>query len=194
MDDNINFLKYKPFNGLWPDPADYHPTRITKTDKDCAKELDFKDIKFSIKIKDGILMEFAFQFCERNWKANSISISAILKWTSKSSYMSQKNIWQTLKELAYVGMFSFTFWLWLHQNKYGIQHYCYSKLLFTYTDSLMDEIKTKEVYEDYSQDPEIFYVNSCSAESNYGNDSNKLVVGKKKDKTGGAAKFEAFNE
>ena len=66
MDDNINFLKYKPFNGLWPDPADYHPTRITKTDKDCAKELDFKDIKFSIKIKDGILMEFAFQFCERN--------------------------------------------------------------------------------------------------------------------------------
>ena len=58
----------------------------------------------------------------------------------------------------------------------------------------MYEIKTKEVYEDYRQDPETFYFNNCSAESNYGNDSNKLVVGKKKDKTGGVAKFETFNE
>ena len=32
-------------------PADHHPARIRKVDKDFAKELDFKDIKFPIKIK-----------------------------------------------------------------------------------------------------------------------------------------------
>ena len=33
-------------------PADHHPARITKADKDFAKTLDFKDIKFPVKIRD----------------------------------------------------------------------------------------------------------------------------------------------
>ena len=33
-------------------PADHHPGRITKADKDFAKKLDFKDIKFLVKIRD----------------------------------------------------------------------------------------------------------------------------------------------
>ena len=33
-------------------PADHHPARITKADKDFAKKLDFKDIKFPVKVKD----------------------------------------------------------------------------------------------------------------------------------------------
>ena len=33
-------------------PADHHPARITKADKDIAKKLDFKDIKFPVKVKD----------------------------------------------------------------------------------------------------------------------------------------------
>ena len=33
-------------------PADHYPARITKTDKDFAKTLDFKDINFPVKIKD----------------------------------------------------------------------------------------------------------------------------------------------
>ena len=32
-------------------PADRHPAKITKVDKDFAKELDFKDIRFPVKIK-----------------------------------------------------------------------------------------------------------------------------------------------
>ena len=32
-------------------PADHHPTKITKADKDFAKMLDFKDIKFPIKVR-----------------------------------------------------------------------------------------------------------------------------------------------
>ena len=31
-------------------PADHNPTRIRKVDKDFARELDFKDIKFPVKI------------------------------------------------------------------------------------------------------------------------------------------------
>ena len=34
------------------DPADYHPARITKADKDFAKRLHFKDIKFPVKVRD----------------------------------------------------------------------------------------------------------------------------------------------
>ena len=33
-------------------PADHNPRRITKADKDFAKRLDFKDIKFPVKIRD----------------------------------------------------------------------------------------------------------------------------------------------
>ena len=33
-------------------PANHHPARITKADKDFANRLDFKDIKFPVKIRD----------------------------------------------------------------------------------------------------------------------------------------------
>ena len=46
-------------------PADHHPARITKADKDFAKKLDFKGIKFPVKIRDIHKME----------KKNSIDIS-----------------------------------------------------------------------------------------------------------------------
>ena len=46
-------------------PADRHSARITKADKDFAKKLDFKDIKFPVKVRDIHKIE----------KNNSISIS-----------------------------------------------------------------------------------------------------------------------
>ena len=33
-------------------PADHYPARITKADKDFAKRLDYKDIKFPVNIRD----------------------------------------------------------------------------------------------------------------------------------------------
>ena len=33
-------------------PADRNPAKITKSDKDLAKRLGFKDIKFPVKIRD----------------------------------------------------------------------------------------------------------------------------------------------
>ena len=60
------------------------------------------------------------------------------------------------------------------KNKYGNN----SRLLLTNTDSLMYEIKTEEVYEDFSKDKEMFDFGNYSTESKHHNDSNKLVVGK----------------
>ena len=69
------------------------------------------------------------------------------------------------------------------KNKYSNN----SRLLFTDPDSLMYEIKTEDVYEDFRKDKEMFDFSNYSAESKYYDDSSKVVVGKVKDKTGGVA-------
>ena len=58
-----------------------------------------------------------------------------------------------------------------------------SRKLFTDTDSLMYEIKIQDVYEDFSNDKEMFDFSNYSAKSNYYDNSNKLVVGKMEDGT-----------
>ena len=50
----------------------------------------------------------------------------------------------------------------------------------------MDEIKTGDVYKDFSHDKEIFDFSNYSTKSKYYDNSNKLVVGKVKDETAGA--------
>ena len=69
------------------------------------------------------------------------------------------------------------------KNKYDNK----SRLLFTDTDSLMSEIKTEDVYEDFSSDKEKFDFSNYSSKSKYYDNSNKLVIGKMKDETGGVA-------
>ena len=60
------------------------------------------------------------------------------------------------------------------KNKYGYK----SRLLITNTDSLMHEIKTEDVYEEFSQDKEeMVDFSDYSAVSKYYDHSNKLVVG-----------------
>ena len=48
--DGNDFLKWCLVRYL--NPADHNPRIITKTDKDFAKRLDFKDIKFLVEIRD----------------------------------------------------------------------------------------------------------------------------------------------
>ena len=55
------------------------------------------------------------------------------------------------------------------KNKYGNN----SRLLFTGTDSLVYEIKTEDVYEDFSKDKEMFDFSNYLAKSKYYDDSNK---------------------
>ena len=62
-----------------------------------------------------------------------------------------------------------------------------TRLLFTDTYSVMYEIKTEDVYEDFSHNKEIFDFGNYSNKSKYYDNSNKLVVGKMTDKTAGVA-------
>ena len=66
--------------------------------------------------------------------------------------------------------------LWLHLKWKCIN----SRSLFTDTDSMMYEIKTEDAYEYFSKDKEMFAFSNYSAQLKY-YDSNKLVIGRKKD-------------
>ena len=61
------------------------------------------------------------------------------------------------------------------------------KILFTDTDSLKDEIETKIVGDNFSENKEIFDFSKYLAESKYYNDSNVIVVCKMKDEVVGVA-------
>ena len=62
-----------------------------------------------------------------------------------------------------------------------------SRLLFTDTDNLMYEIKTEDVYKDFSKDKEMFDFSNYSAKSQHYENSNKLLVGRMKGETAGVA-------
>ena len=69
------------------------------------------------------------------------------------------------------------------RSKYGNK----SRLLFTDTDNLIYEIKTEGVYENFSNNKEMFDFSNYAAKSKYYDNSNKLMVGKMKDETAGVA-------
>ena len=62
-----------------------------------------------------------------------------------------------------------------------------SRLFFTGTDSLIYEIKTKDIHENFSKDKELFDFSNCSAESKNYDNSNKLFFDKIKNETVGFA-------
>ena len=115
-----------------------------------------------------------------------------LKCTSKASYMLHKifdnnlvvicknKVALKLKKPAYIGMcilelskkLMYEFHYNYIKNKYDNK----SKLLFTDTDILMYEIKTEDVYEDFSSDEEMFDFGNYSTKSKHYDDSNKLVI------------------
>ena len=69
------------------------------------------------------------------------------------------------------------------RNKYDNK----SKLLFTDTDSLMNEIRTEDVHDDFCSNKEMFDFSNYWTKSKCYDDSNKLVIGKMKDETGSVA-------
>ena len=69
------------------------------------------------------------------------------------------------------------------KNKYGNN----SRLLFTDSDSLMYEIKTEDIYEDFSSNREMFDFSNYSTKSKYYDDSNKLAIEKMNDEIGAVA-------
>ena len=123
------------------------------------------------------------------------------KWTSKPSYLSHKifdndlvatrknKVTLTLKKPAYVGMcvlelikvLMYKFHYDYVKNKHGNN----SRLLFT--DSLIYKIETEDVYNDFSNDKEMFDLSNYSTKSKYYDTSKKLVVGKMIDETADVA-------
>ena len=82
----------------------------------------------------------------------------------------------TLNKPAYNGMcileVSKVFHYDYIENKYGTN----SRLLFTDNNSLMYEIKTGDVYEDFSKNKEMFDFSNYSAKSKYNNSTNQWFV------------------
>ena len=117
-----------------------------------------------------------------------------LKCTSKPSYMSHKisdNNLVVIRKIklalkhnkpACIGMCI----LELSKELMDEFHYDYikskynskSKLLFADTDSSMYETKTKDVYEDFSREKEMFDSSNYSTKSKFYDNSNKLIMGK----------------
>ena len=122
-----------------------------------------------------------------------------LKCTSKTTYMALKIFYNNLAVICkskvalklkpvYIGMcileLSKVFMYKFHYDNIKNKNDSKSKLLFTDTDSLMYEINTEDVYEDFSSNKEMFDFSNYLAKLKYYNDSNKLVIGKMKDETG----------
>ena len=127
-----------------------------------------------------------------------------LKCISKPSYMSKKMFGNNLvakhksklalklKKPTYIGIcilelskvLMYEFHYDYIENTYDKK----SKLLFTDTGSLIYEIKTDDVYEDFSSNKEMFNFSNYSTKSKYYDDSNKLVIGKMKNEIGGSQK------
>ena len=63
------------------------------------------------------------------------------------------------------------------KNKYDNN----SRLSFTGTDSLTYEIKTEDIYEDFSNNKEMFDLSNYSTNSKYYDNKKKIVVGKMKE-------------
>ena len=80
-------------------------------------------------------------------------------------------------ELSDVLIYEFT--MIILKNKYSNN----PRLLFTDTDSFMYGIKIEDVYENFSNNKEMFDFSNYSTKSKYCGNSNKLVVGKMKDET-----------
>ena len=60
-----------------------------------------------------------------------------------------------------------------------------AELLFTDTDSLTYEIKSENVYEEFSQRKDLFDFTNYSKDSKFFDETNKKVIGKMKEEFGG---------
>ena len=79
-------------------------------------------------------------------------------------------VWMYILDLSKVLMYEF------HFDYIKIKYATKSRLLFFNTDSLMYEIKTVNIYKDFSIDKETFNFNNYSNKSKYHDASNKLNV------------------
>ena len=68
-----------------------------------------------------------------------------------------------------------------HYNYIGVKYDCGAKLLFADTDSLVYEIETDDVYEDFYEDKSLFDFSNYSKDSRFYDPVDKKEIGKMKD-------------
>ena len=90
---------------------------------------------------------------------------------SKATLMLKKSAYIGISTLELIKVLIYAFYYDYIENKYVNN----SRLLFTETDSLMHGIKSEDVYEDFSNDKEMFGFSNYSTVSKYYDNSNKLV-------------------
>ena len=125
-----------------------------------------------------------------------------LKCTSKPSYILLKifdnlvairksKVALNLTRLAYIRMcileLSKLLMYEFHYDYIKHKYHNKLKLFITDTHSLMYEIKTEDVYGDFSRDKEMFDFRNYWTKSKYYDDSNRVVIGKMREETRGVA-------
>ena len=122
-----------------------------------------------------------------------------LKYTSKPTYITHKLFgkdYATIHEIkpvlilnkpTYVGFTVLDLSKWkMYDFHYNfIKRNFFVELLFTDTDSLTYEIKSKNVYEDFFKWKDLFYYSNYSKDSKFFDETNKKVIGKTKEEFGG---------
>ena len=152
-----------------------------------------KEGKALYKLKNNVVYGKAMQSLRNRIDVKLVSNKKdYLKWTPDPSYMSHKiyhndlvtihksKVTLTLKKPEYTGMCIFELSKVLmyefHYDYIKNKHGNNSRLLFTGTDSLMYD-------QDFSNDEEMFDFSNYSTTFKYYDNSNKLVLGKMKDKS-----------
>ena len=123
-----------------------------------------------------------------------------LKYTSKPTYVTHKLFnkdfaaIQEIKSVLILNKPIYVRFTVLDLSKWLMYDFHYNfikktfsaKLLFTDTDSLTYEIKSENVYKEFYKWKDLFDFSNYSKDSMFYDDTNKKVIGKMKDKYGGA--------
>ena len=106
-------------------PANHHPARITKADKDFANRLDFKDINIPVKVRDILKIE----------KKNSVGVS-VFGYENKEKhpiYVSKQCCKEKLVDLLFIGegektlyalIKDFNTFIYDYSLHHGKKHFC----------------------------------------------------------------------
>ena len=122
-----------------------------------------------------------------------------LKYTSKPTYITHKIFGKdyaavheikpvlTLNKPIYVGftVLELSKWLMYDFHYSFIKKHFDAELLFTDTDSLTYEVKSKDVYEEFFKQKHLFEISNYPEDSKFFDETNKTVIGKTKDESEG---------
>ena len=141
----------------------------------------------------------------KQWKTRLVNNEKdFLKYTSKPTHLTHKIFDKnyaaiheikpvlTLKKPIYLGftVLELSKWLMYDFHYNFIKKHFDAELLFTDTDSLTYQIKSKDVYEEFFKHKHLFDFSNYPKDSKFFDETNKKVIGKMKDEFGGVIVIE----